>query len=228
MCLSEARMGKRGCFVRLVCPGKLSVSQEQVVGEVWRSGKHLFLPGYHAERKVIISDTDDCTVGLRIFKGDNGQPVYICTCVCKDGDHGGTYEHAARPVLENFVGLCGACGSASGSGRRWSGPSFFGFDRPHVRVAVEEALLLPPVPVSDLRKEYAALCVAQEKYVETFAVPGTGRSGTFVQWAGVMHHGEPVESPHWLLAVRMTMLFTSMMATRAVVSLPLLMELLQM
>ena len=97
------------------------MSQEQVVGEVWRSGKHQFLPGYHAERKVIISDTDDCTVGLRIFKGDNGQPVYTCTCVCKDGDHGGTYGHAARPVIENFVGLCGACGSASGSGRRWSG-----------------------------------------------------------------------------------------------------------
>ena len=194
-------MGKRGRFVRLVCPGKLSVSEEQVVGEVWRSGKHLFLPGYHAERKVTISDTDDCTVGLRIFMGDNGQPVYSCTCVCKDGDHGGTYGHAARPVIENFLGFCGACGSASGSGRRWSGPSFFGFDRPDVRVAVEEALLLPPVPVSDLRKEYATLCVAQEKYVETFAVPGTGRTGTIVQWAGVMHHGEPVESPHWLLAV---------------------------
>ena len=113
-------------------------------------------------------------------------------------------------------------------GRRWTGPSFFGFDRPDVRVAVEEALLLPPVPVSNLRKEHATLCVAQEKYVETFAVPGTGRTGTFVQWAGVMHHGEPVESPHWLIAGGMTTLFTSMMATRAVVSLPLLMELLRM
>ena len=198
-------MARRGGFIRLVCAGRRSVGEKQEVGEGWLSGTHQCLPGYHAERKVVLSATDSCTVSLRVLMGEAAKPVYSCKCVCQVNNHGRAYGYAARPwpVIEKFLVLCGAR-SASGSssrGKRWTCASFFGLDRDDVACAMQQALLLPPVPIADLRNECESECTSQQEHAATTTVPGTRIDGSSVRWAGVVQHGKPVDSVHWLLTV---------------------------
>ena len=87
------------------------------------------MPGYHAERKVAISQSSDCTAELKIWMDDEGKPSYSCRCVCDDNIHGAEHGGAVRPVINKFLASCGAKTPGAG-GRRWHGPECFGFNRP--------------------------------------------------------------------------------------------------
>ena len=80
-------------------------------------------------------------------------------------------------------------------GRRWHGPEFFAFNRPDVTRGIEEAMHLPPIPFAKHRE---ALPFSGEQ-TYTAAVPGTGKAGDCVKWAGILSHGRKIDSPHWLI-----------------------------
>ena len=60
---------------------------------------------------------------------------------------------------------------------------------------IEEAMHLPPIPFAKHRE---ALPFSGEQ-TYTAAVPGTGKAGDCVKWAGILSHGRKIDSPHWLI-----------------------------
>ena len=182
---------QRGAFVGVTCPGRrVQLTDVGSVCDGWTVGGTLVLPGYHAERKVCLRRGGLCSVALRVGlqDGRHEKPVFSCECTCQGTSHCGVEcGDSAAVVCNSFLVSCGAK-PAGGGGKRWAGPSFFGFDRADVRSATNEAALLPRVKPEDL-----------DVYLDATTSTSRNDKHVFVHWVGVVKFGKVVESPHWVL-----------------------------
>ena len=141
-------MTSRGYWLRLESAGRRVCMSDGAILEGWSVGGRQVLPGYHGQRIVKLLDSTECSVSIAVFAvadSKHHEAVYSCYCCCDDELHrsADVRGSSSTAVCNNFLVSCGA--KLQGGGKRWPGPSFFGFDRQDVSVLCNEAIALPPV-----------------------------------------------------------------------------------
>ena len=141
----------RGSWIGLDSPGRRLIRSDGQILDGWIVGGRRFLPGSQAKRTVKISDSQQCTVSLRVVAVlGKGEALFLCSCGCTDEAHSSANVNgsSSTAVCNQFLVRCGAKSRERHGGKRWSGPSFFGFDRTDISDKIAAALALPPVQAS--------------------------------------------------------------------------------
>ena len=195
--ISLEGMTSRGYWLHLESAGRRVCMSDGAILEGWSVGGQQELPGYHGQRIVKLLDSTECSVSMRVFAVDDSkrqEAVYSCSCSC-DGELHRSADvrgSSSTAVCNNFLVSCGA--KLQGGGKRWPGPSFFGFDRQDVSVLCNEAIALPPV-----ENAAAYLTSPLEAKDLPFSRAGSGKSHDLVSWGGILEYGQAIEDVHWLL-----------------------------